>query len=302
MRAVFGQSSGPLIVLHGGAGPMDPSREGLRKATQSLERIGRMGLAELSRGATPIEIVISMLRGLELDEQFNAGRGAALQSDGQARLTAAVMDSERQAFSGVIGARYLLHPSILAGALQNRRARVLTEPGTDLLARELAIPVESVVTPKRLQRWAERIQGSEIFSDESCDTVGVLVRYADGRMAVGTSTGGRGFEYPGRVSDSATVAGTYCSAVAAISATGIGEQIVDDALAARLETRCRDGLNLEQASRRCFEEALSRERSYGWIAVDSRGTWAAVHTTPTMAWSVIAPEGCIAGTPSQSAL
>ena len=51
-------------------------------------------------------------------------------------------------------------------------------------------------------------------------------------LAAGTSTGGRGFEYPG-VTDSATVAGNYASRFAAISATGIGEEIVDDALAAR---------------------------------------------------------------------
>ena len=294
MRAVFGQSSGPLIVLHGGAGPMDPSREGLLRATQALERIASFGIAELRKGMDPMEVVVSMLRGLELDDQFNAGRGAALQADGQARLTAAVMESERQAFSGVIGARYLLHPSELAKFLQNRRARVLTEPGTELLARELAIPVESVVTPKRMQRWAERIQVGEVFSDESCDTVGAVVRHADGRLAVGTSTGGRGFEYPGRVSDSATVAGTYCSSVAAVSATGTGEQIVDDALAARLETRLRDGMSLETACRRCLDEAIARKRSYGWIALDHEGQWAAVHTTPAMSWIVLSIDGCLA--------
>lgn len=278
-------------MLHGGAGPMDPTNIGLRRATNALRRIAEKGMQVLQEGASPIETVVLLLKELELDEQFNAGRGAALQGDGQARLTAALMDSEKRAFSGVIGARYLIHPSELAFALQSRRARVLAEPGTELLARELGVPIDSPVITKRLQRWTERFQKDYAVSDESGDTVGAVVRSHDGHLAVGTSTGGRGFEFPGRVSDTATVAGTYCSKTAAISATGIGEEIVDDALAARLEARHRDGLSLEEASRRCFDEAVSQSRSYGWIAVDALGYWAALHTTPAMSWLVLSSEG-----------
>jgi L-asparaginase len=105
-------------------------------------------------------------------------------------------------------------------------------------------------------------------------------------LFAGTSTGGRGFEYPGRVSDSATVAGTYCTAYAAVSATGVGEQIIDDALAARLETRRRDGHTLEAASRQCFKEAVARQRAYGWIALDADGFWASAHNTKAMSFVV----------------
>lgn len=270
---------------------MDPTFKGLRRASNALRRIAEQGMQKLYAGATPIETVVFLLKELELDELFNAGRGAALQSDGQARLTAALMDSERKAFSGVIGAQYLIHPSELALALQSKRARVLADPGVDLLARELGVPIDSPVITKRLQRWAERFQRDRGFSDESSDTVGAVVRSIDGRLAVGTSTGGRGFEYPGRVSDTATVAGTYCSKVMAVSATGIGEEIVDDALAARLEARRCDGLSLEQASRRCFEEAITQKRSYGWISIDTLGYWAALHTTPAMSWLVVGGDG-----------
>ena len=43
------------------------------------------------------------------------------------------------------------------------------------------------------------------------------------------------------------------------------------AVAARLETRCRDGMTLETAARRCFDEAVARNRLYGWIALDRNG-------------------------------
>jgi L-asparaginase len=96
------------------------------------------------------------------------------------------------------------------------------------------------------------------------------------------------------MSDSATVAGTYCTAVLGCSATGTGEQIVDDALAARLETRCRDGLPLAEASQRCFAEARSRGRGYGWIALDRSGAWAICHTTPAMSFALVDASGPVA--------
>ena len=49
---------------------------------------------------------------------------------------------------------------------------------------------------------------------------------ADGNLAVATSTGGKGFEIPCRVSDSATVAGNFANNFAGISCTGVGEDIV----------------------------------------------------------------------------
>jgi L-asparaginase len=294
MRSLYGQCHGAMILLHGGAGPQDPSGEGLLRATASLQAIAASGLKELKNGTEALDVVVHCLVGLELDEQFNAGRGAALQADGQARLTAALMDGHRGTFSGVISARYLNHPSHMARALQERSARVLTDPGTELLARELGLPVESSLTPRRVQRWAEKAQTGEGL----CDTVGCLLRTADGRLYAGTSTGGRGYEFPGRVSDSGTVAGTYCTDIAGICVTGTGEEIVDDALAARLETRRRDGMSLRDASERCFAEAKARQRAYGWIAHDRDGHWAAVHATPAMSFVVMDESGLVASTAS----
>jgi L-asparaginase len=177
---------------------------------------------------------------------------------------------------------HLVHPSALAKHLQTQSARVLTSPGTELLARELGLPVSTPLTKERIEKWQKKF----LDQVESCDTVGALVRTASGALFAGTSTGGRGYEFPGRVSDSATVAGTYASRFAAISATGVGEEIVDDALAARLETRRRDGLSLESASTKCFAEANAKGRMYGWIAVDMEGFWGVAHTTPTMSFAV----------------
>ena len=135
MQQFYGSSPGMLIVLHGGAGPQDPSSEGIDRAIKSLRRIGNAARKQLIAGENLIDVATFCLGKLEDDPQFNAGVGSALQGDGIARLTASLMDGHKQIFSGVISATYLQHPSILVKALQNRSAKVLTGPGTELLAR-----------------------------------------------------------------------------------------------------------------------------------------------------------------------
>ena len=288
MHELYGQCRGAMVLLHGGAGAWDATGpRSLNEGTLSLRKIAAKAIDSLRHGNEGLDVVVECLKAMELDELFNAGRGAALQSDGQTRLTAAIMDGPKQTFSGVISASYVTHPSVMARHLQGQSSRVLTTPGTELLARELGLPTESALSSLRVKAWTDRLaKGGETF----CDTVGALIRMRDGRLYAGTSTGGRGFEFPGRVSDSGTVAGTYCTKIAAISATGIGEQIVDDALAARLETRRRDGATLEAASRLCLKEAMARGHAYGWIAQDAEGFWAVAHNTPTMTFVVHSEE------------
>jgi L-asparaginase len=287
MQFLSGTSQGPLLIVHGGAPSRVLESADVLAAARSLESIVEGCFREWA-GRSPCEVVVEALQALEADPQFNAGLGAAIQSDGEIRVSAAVMDGSRQSFSGVINALRVQHPSTIALTLQGRRSRVISQPGVQQLAKELGLPDEELSTPKQLEEWKRRSAAGGF------DTVGCVVRDARGQLAAGTSTGGRSFEYPGRVSDSATVAGNYASEFVAVSATGIGEEIVDDALAARLETRCRDGMSLEQAARRCFDEAVGRARNYGWIAVHRNGDWVSAHTTPTMSFCVRSQTGTLA--------
>jgi L-asparaginase len=288
MRELYGQCHGAVVLLHGGAGGQDPkSADSISKATAALKLFAVAAKEALDSGIDPMQVLTDVLVKLEDDPQFNAGLGSALQSDGQTRLTAAIMDGERQSFSGVISCSSIKNPSLLARQLQNRSSRVLTNPGAELLARELGLPVSSNLTSQRVDDWVKKSPGT------GCDTVGCVIRTAAGRILVGTSTGGRGFEFPGRVSDSGTVAGTYASEYAGISATGVGEEIVDDALAVRLETRRRDGVTLEKAGQLAFSEAAARQRLYGWIAVDCEGFWNVAYTTAAMSFVVFGDEGLV---------
>lgn len=285
----YGKSDQPFLIVHGGAGSQDPSGPWLEAASREIIEIAQQAAVLLSNNV-PLDPVERALAGMEDCPHFNAGLGAALQADGQARLTAAVMDGDRQSFSGVISITNVKNPSHLARHLQNRSSRVLTAPGHDILARQLEMPVVDLITKQRMDRWITARQNHGLGD---CDTVGCVVWTPAKTLAAGTSTGGRGYEFPGRVSDCATVAGNYATTYAAISATGIGEEIVDDAVAARLETRVRDGKSLEDASRLAFAEATTRQRGYGWIAVDAKGHWAVAHTTPAMTYAVVTMRGDI---------
>lgn len=280
-----GKENDVLVILHGGCGPQDPKGNNIEKSTVSLTEISKKAIAMYKDGKALADIATFCIQEMEKDKKFNAGIGSALQSDGMARLSAALMDGAKQQFSGVICAKYIHHPSILAKELQNRTARVLTSPGTELLAREMNIPVESYLTKKRSEKWLQTLQ-QNYFDMYANDTVGCLIKDSNNNLIAASSTGGRGFEYPGRVSDSATVAGTYASKYAAIAVTGHGEQITDDAVAARIETRVRDGMDLHEACDKCLNEASAHERKYGWIALDASGAWSVCKTTEFMTFVV----------------
>src|SRR6185312_14141935 len=119
MQELYGQSRGALVLLHGGAGSWDTKNPGsLRAATSSLTEIARRAAQLLRQGSSGLDAVSQCLRAMESDEQFNAGLGSTLQVDGIPRLSAAVMDGERQSFSGVMAVTYNNHPSVIARHLQ----------------------------------------------------------------------------------------------------------------------------------------------------------------------------------------
>lgn len=294
MKQKYGKASGVIVLIHGGAGPQDPSAEGIERANNALAKIAKEAMRLILAGKPLTRVACHCLQKLEDDPQFNAGIGSALQSDGVPRLSASLMNGEKQIFSGVIGATAIAYPSLLVEALQTRRAKVLTYPGTELLARELKIPIHSNMTDRRVKRWISIIEKEGYFPKYTeCDTVGVVIRDTKGNLVAASSTGGRGHEFPGRVGDTPTVAGNYASKYAAIAVTGHGEQITNDAIAARIETRIRDGVRLEKACRRTFREGCKNKRRYGWIAVGRRGHWGVAYTTQYMPYVVWGEQGLI---------
>ena len=116
-------------------------------------------------------------------------------------------------------------------------------------------------------------------------TVGCVALDADGKLAAATSTGGKGFEIPGRISDSATVAGNYVNAFCGVSLTGVGEDIVSNATAAKIVTRVTDGFTLERAFEKTFAELKPYDGFAGAIAIDNDGNLFHQDSHPSMVFA-----------------
>ncbi|WAS04632.1 isoaspartyl peptidase/L-asparaginase [Gloeomargaritales cyanobacterium VI4D9] len=271
---------GPQVILHGGAGATLKSKGAVQPLRESLHRIVNKIYDHLLQGMPALEAVVMGCQMLEDDPQFNAGTGAVLQSDGQVRLSAALMDGRTQTFSGVINAQRVQYPIKLAQFLQTQNDRVIADVGTVELARELHIPLYNPITPKRLHEWVNECKDGALMNLVSeMGTIGVVVRDTQGHLAAGTSTGGKGGERIGRVSDSAMPAGTYANDCAAISCTGIGEDIINECLAARIVVRVTDGMTLAEAFERSLAECAQRGRDLGAIGLDAHGNIAWGNTT-----------------------
>lgn len=316
---------GPKVIIHGGAGSALHDKGGLEAVRQDLQAVVAQIYQRAKAGERAVDCVVYGCRLLEDAPRFNAGYGSVLQSDGQVRMSAALMDGQAQRLSGVINVSRVPHPIDLAAHLQESEDRVLSDVGSMELARELAIPLFDPITDLRLREWMQerannfqRSMAGVVAESSDCaespnlrdanarrGTIGVVVMDGEGRLAVGTSTGGKGLERIGRVSDSAMPAGTYANLHAAISCTGIGEDIIDECLAARLVIRITDGMTPDAALAKSFAEATANQRDFGAIGLTQAGQilWgktsdvllAAYHTGQTIGDTLDQPHGTQTG-------
>ncbi len=274
----------PKLIIHGGAGNTVESKGSLEQVRESLYAVINTVYPMLLNGESAIAAVVKGCELLENDPRFNAGTGSVLQSDGQIRMSASIMDGDRQSFSGVINTAGVKNPIYLAQALQTSDDRVLSDYGSVELIRELGVPVYNPLTDQRLMEWIEerKTNFSRKMADVAMGTIGVVALDRNGRLCAGTSTGGRGFERIGRVSDSAMPAGNYATAQAAVSCTGVGEDIIDECLAAKIAIRVTDGMSLQAAVDKSFAEGENRKRDFGAICLDVNGAIAWGKTTSVL--------------------
>ena len=274
----------PKLIIHGGAGGHIKSEKGEETVRQALYNIITEVYELLDRGGNAMDAVVLGCQLLENQPIFNAGTGSVLQSDGQIRMSAALMDGEKQRFSGIINVSRVRHPIDLAQYLQGENDRVISDYGSKELLRELNVPIYDPLVDIRLQEWIQErdenfnkdtagvVAEQALIHEPRKGTIGVVALDGAGKIAAGTSTGGKGLERIGRVSDSAMPAGNYADASAGVSCTGIGEDIMEECLAARVVIRVTDGMKLTEAMQKSMTESRSRDRDLGAIAISADGT------------------------------
>lgn len=267
------------VIIHGGFfSESSTNLETKLAKQQALTQIVKAAHLYLQTH-TALETVVYAVTLLEDDALFNAGIGSQIQSDGRIRMSASLMAGDTEKFSGVINIENVKNPILVAEKLMTVDDRVLGGSGATNFARQHGFEEFSTEIPQRRLEFEEKLKST------GTGTVGCVALDKNGKLAVATSTGGKGFEIPGRVSDSATVAGNYVNAFCGVSLTGVGEDIVSGAVAAKIVTRATDGFTLKDAFDKTFNELKPYDGFAGAIAIDKDGNFFHQDSHPTMVFA-----------------
>ncbi len=267
------------IIIHGGFFSESSTNHETKVAKQqALLRIVKDSFDYLKTHSA-VETVVYAVSLLEDDSLFNAGIGSQIQSDGKIRMSASLMDGTTEKFSGVINIEDVKNPIQVAQVLMNVDDRVLGGSGATNFARQHGFEVFSTEIEQRRNEYEAKLAST------GTGTVGCVALDANGNLAAATSTGGKGFEIPGRISDSATVAGNYVNQHCGVSLTGVGEDIVSGAVAAKIVTRVTDGFTLDKAFEKTFAELKPYDGFAGAIAIDKNGNMFHQDSHPSMVFA-----------------
>ncbi|MEO5776771.1 MAG: isoaspartyl peptidase/L-asparaginase [Flavobacterium sp.] len=267
------------LIIHGGFFSESSTNHETKVAKQqALLRIVKDSYDYL-KTHNALETVVYAVSLLEDDELFNAGIGSQIQADGKIRMSASLMDGSTMKMSGVINIEEVKNPVQVAQVLLNYDDKILGGSGATNFAHQYGFEKFSTETPQRRSEYETKLAATRI------GTVGCVALDNDGKIAVATSTGGKGFEIPGRISDSATVAGNYANEFCGVSLTGVGEDIVSGAVAAKIVTRVTDGFTLEKAFEKTFAELLPFDGFAGAISIDSKGNIFHQDSHPSMVFA-----------------
>jgi L-asparaginase len=253
------------LLIHGGFfSEFSQSIETKVAKQNAMERIAKASF-EYLKTHSAVETVVFAVEQLENDSLFNAGIGSQIQNDGVIRMSASLMDGTTKKFSGVINIQEVKNPIRVAENLISVDDRVLGSEGANAYAKSIGVETFSTEIPERRAEYEAKLAAARL------GTVGCVALDIEGKLAAATSTGGKGFEIPGRISDSATVAGNFANDDCAVSCTGVGEDIVSAAVASSIATRVTDGFTIDKAFDKTFSELAKFDGFAGAIGLDKYG-------------------------------
>lgn len=187
-----GSETGITLVIHAGAGSRGKhsTPERIAQVELDLQRALDAGYQLLESGAPAHEAVVAAIHVMEDAPEFNAGRGAALTSDGIAQMDACLMTGDGEV-GAVTGVSTVKNPIDAARAVKEQTKHVLFADPTDAEIADWGVATESneyFITEQRRQSLAEAQSGGDEW--EKHGTIGAVARDAEGNIAAGTSTGG----------------------------------------------------------------------------------------------------------------
>ncbi len=290
------------IAAHGGAGSGPELADGCKAACEAA-------FVLLDKGENALDAVCEAVRLLEDDGRYNAGRGSVLRLDGKTvQMDAAVADSTGR-LGTVINVQDVKNPVLLARAVSEGPHIALAGRGAENFARTRGLwqkhEVSEAVLKKHARvlkllkeknfsgmnpRWREAdVEALWNFDSPftfSCDTVGAVAMDRAGVLAAAASTGGASPMLLGRVGDTPMPGcGFHAGPACAVTATGIGEEIIRRMLSRHIYELVRLGWGLEEA---CAEgvKSFPPELPMGALAISKEG-YAAVSNRPMAHFALV---------------
>lgn len=297
------------LAIHGGCGTLpkaEMTEAEWAQARADLASALRAGWMILTKGGTAVDAVEAAVRVMEDSPHFNAGHGAAFNTDGEHELDASIMDGSTLAAGAICAAKRIRNPVTAAKALMLRGdPLLLAGPAADEFAEHEGVdtvPNEHFSTERRRKNLASmkirEIVGtaSEASEAEKHGTVGAVACDAQGHLAAATSTGGYTNKPAGRVGDSPIIgAGTYArDGRCAVSGTGKGEYFMRYCVGHEIASLIAyKGLSLDAATQAVMAELSEHKIGAGLVAVGADGTVVAPYNTDGMYRGWVTPDGLI---------
>jgi beta-aspartyl-peptidase (threonine type) len=281
------------ILVHGGAGDLSKSDHDVAEYKKGVEKAVLAGYEAFEHG-NALDAVVQAVCSLEDNPLFNAGTGSVLTIEGDVETDAMVM------FRGGVGAvgalKHMKNPVKVARLVMEETDHVfLVGEGALQFARQYFEDC-NLVTEERKKRFdvlkekffrGETRWKKNVHLFKSYGTVGAVA--FDGELAAATSTGGIWLKMSGRIGDSPLVGcGTYAGENGAVSATGMGENIIRSVFAKSVHE-----LLPGRAVKKALEKALTYSPETGAIALDANGNAGYAFNTKHMAWA-LCDEGDVA--------
>jgi beta-aspartyl-peptidase (threonine type) len=273
------------LALHGGAGTIsqnlpDSVKQNYYNALNEAVRTGELILRD---GGSALDAVENVVRYLEDHPRFNAGNGAVFTAEGLHELDAAIMDGSTMEAGALTGLKTVKNPISLARlVMEESRHIFFSGQGAEEFADEMNVELvenDYFHTQLRLDQWQNSQEQSDLLKESTqwiedlkFGTVGAVALDKDGKLAAATSTGGMTNKQFGRVGDVPIIgAGTFANHVAAISATGWGEQIMKQVSANTIANLVEFGdYTLDEAVQFVLTERLDPGDA-GFVSVDTYG-------------------------------
>lgn len=280
-------------------------------------------VARLKAGGSLLDAIEAGARVPEADPaNHSVGYSGYPDRDGHVTLDAVIMD-DRGNVGAVAALEDVMHAVSVARAVMDKTPHTfLVGPGAKQFALSQGFATRNLLTPESDRAWREWLKTARYKPEANIenriggtrgsaldhDTIGIIGRGADGRLAGACTTSGMAFKMRGRVGDSPQVgSGLFVEAgVGAATATGVGEEVTRIAGTARVVASMRGGMSAAAACREAVEHILRlrgdavKDAQVGFLAIDRDGGVGAFALQPGFTYAVTNGDGATTIVPADS--